>query len=180
MFAKICTNRCNIIFYFSDFFVRKILSLSSNFCKLDLYGWTDQGALHFMSWQLCWTWPITHIAVTTVEMHYPLPNWSHIHCLLFVNLQQMLMNVKGWIFFCTEFSESPPLLCHILLNCHSTAICKKLRKNSYCQEYLTSTALPPPTSNIVRQHNKIGDIMNAARRVVHHWQKFISNGNDCV
>lgn len=45
--------------------------------------------------------------VTTAETHHPLPPCAHKHCMGFVNFQQVLMNVRGVIFFhLKEFSDS--------------------------------------------------------------------------
>ena len=44
----------------------------------------------------------THIAVTNSEIHYPLPNCIYIHCLVPINVQQVLMNINGCNFFYKE------------------------------------------------------------------------------
>ena len=78
-------------------------------------------------------WPT--VAVTTAEMHHPLPLCVHICCLVSRNIQQTLKDVSGchfcsawrnWMtpfcFTCTSMSDI------ILSNCLSAAICHTATK----------------------------------------------------
>jgi len=82
----------------------------------------------FISWCDSCAWPFRmwlafHVAVTTAETHYPLPIYAHIHCLLSINIQQVLMNVNGCHFFhMEEFSFTPQFQPH----CHVTHRCVRL------------------------------------------------------
>ena len=52
------------------------------------------------------------LTVTTAETHHPLPHCAHIQRLVSINVQQVLMNVNGCHFFCTE-EFSPTALLHM-------------------------------------------------------------------
>jgi len=73
---------------------------------------------------------VLHVAVTTATTHHPLPHCAHIHCLVSIDILQVLMNVSGCLFFpawrnsmtylfftCTSMSDT------ILSDCPSAAIC---------------------------------------------------------
>ena len=59
------------------------------------------------------------IAVTTAEMHHPLPYCAHIHCLVSINIQQASMNISGYHFFhMEEFNDTPLLQMHFHVRHH--------------------------------------------------------------
>ena len=83
-----------------------------------------------------------------------------IHCLVFVKVQQVLMNVNGeFVFHMEEFNETPLHLCQTSF-CYSKVLLLFIRRQEiigYKQEFLTSTAMSPTsTSDMVSQCNKIG------------------------
>ena len=45
---------------------------------------------------------VTHIIVAITEMHYPLHNYFHIYCLVFVKFQLASMNFCEQFFFLVE------------------------------------------------------------------------------
>ena len=58
----------------------------------------------FNSWHYSCAWPprtwlVFHVAATTAETHRPLPHCPHIHCLVSLNVQQVLMDVNRCHFF---------------------------------------------------------------------------------
>jgi hypothetical protein len=108
---------------------------------------------------------LSHITVATAEMHHPLPHFAPIHCLVSVNVQQASMNVKGCSFFLHR--EIQWHLCFVhtfmshanLLDCYSAVCSTATELTNYWREDSASTAISPAfPSNIVCQHNKIGDI----------------------
>ena len=54
-----------------------------------ILGWSDWETLHLRD----------ALNVATAEMHYPLPNWAHMCCLVFVNIKLVQTNINGCIFF---------------------------------------------------------------------------------
>jgi hypothetical protein len=57
------------------------------------------------------TWPVSHITVATAEMHHPLPHCAHIHCWVFINVEQASMNINGYNFLCMQEFDDTSLLC---------------------------------------------------------------------
>lgn len=90
-----------------------------------------QCTLHFVCWQLCGPlgrWLDTDISVATAETHYLRLNSVHIHCLVFVSVQQALMNDNGcispragnkWHFFDSYALSCQTPFCQIAI-CHKT------------------------------------------------------------
>ena len=74
---------------------------------------------------------------------------AHIHCLVFINIQQVSLNVCGWHFSSTEeFIDTPLLHTHFHVRCHSVRLplCCHLphgNKVGYWWEVSISTAIPP-------------------------------------
>jgi len=71
-------------------------------------------------------WPT--VSINTPETHHPLPCYAHSHCLVYINVQQVSVNVSGcYFFYLEEFSSA--LLLHtsksdaMLSDCPSAAIC---------------------------------------------------------
>ena len=63
-------------------------------------------------------WLVFHVAFAAAETLHPLLRCAHIHCLVFINIQQVSMNVSGGNYFrIDEFNSTPALhtLIHIRL-----------------------------------------------------------------
>ena len=143
----------------------------------DLCGWTDQDILHCMVWQLymaIYNVSLFHVTVATAEIHHPLPRCAHTHCLVSINIQQMLMNVSECKFFHMEGFKLQPFASYSLS--HQTSFCQNApllpsvtqqqKVMKYWWECSTSTAIPPtPASDVVGQHNRIGDIIFGAHLI---------------
>ena len=81
-------------------------------------------------------WPVFHVAVTSSEMHHLVPHCAHIHCLVFINIQQWMS--VGTIF--STWRNSIPHLCftHISMSntivwdhpsaaiCHAVTTCNRI------------------------------------------------------
>ena len=39
-------------------------------------------------------WLVTHINIASAERHYLLPNYVHVHCLVYLNIEQVSMNIN--------------------------------------------------------------------------------------
>ena len=64
-----------------------------------------------------WKWPT--VAVSTAEMHHPPLHCAHIHWVVSIKVQQVLMNVTGCHFFhLEEFSDTPLLHLYFHVRCH--------------------------------------------------------------
>ena len=66
--------------------------------------------------------------VATAEMHHPQPLSAHIHCLVYRNVQQVLMYVSGCYFFHVEEFSSTPLL-HLHFHVRLPLCCNKMQWN---------------------------------------------------
>jgi len=67
------------------------------------------------------TWLVFYIAVA--ETHRPPLHCAHIHSLVSINIQQVLMNINGGHFFCMEEFRGTPLLHpHFHVRCHSVRL----------------------------------------------------------
>ena len=61
---------------------------------------------------------LLNVALSTAGTRYPLPNYAHVHCLVFINFLQASMNISGYILFLIEkFSDASLLLCQMLFCC---------------------------------------------------------------
>jgi len=124
-------------------------------------------SLHAMLMKIC----IAKQNVACLLHHCPhggttLPHCAHIHCLVFTNVQQTLMNVSGCLFFCMRNSMTP--FCFIctsvsdatVSDCPSADICcTQQHVMEYWCEGSTSTAIPPTSaSDVADQHQNIGGI----------------------
>mgnify|MGYP001853851982 FL=1 len=114
-------------------------------------------------------WPVLAATITTAETHHPPPHCANIHCLIPLNIQQMLMNVNRYKLFHTFSSEnSIPHLFFVSIFMSdaivsdfpsATISCTATKIMEYRQKGSASTARPPtPTLDIMGQHNKIGGI----------------------
>ena len=55
----------------------------------------------------------------TAKMHHSLLHHPHIHCLVSISVQQVLISVSGCLFFhMEEFSDTPLLNIHFHVRCH--------------------------------------------------------------
>ena len=134
----------------------------------NLCGWVDWDALQFVVWQLwvaIWTWLVFHTAVATAEMHLSPPYCAHIHCLVSINIQQVLINVSWSWFFCKEeFNDTYLLHTYFHVICHFVApllppVAWQQNVMEYWQEGSTSTAIPSTSvSDVVDLDDKIGYI----------------------
>lgn len=117
-------------------------------------------------------WLVFHIIVTTAETYSSPPQSAHLNCFVFINTQQLSMNVNGYVFFFFFFLYGGTEL-------HTFASCALPRQMSFCQiarqlisvawqkhlteywwEGSTSNSIPPASSSdITSQHNKIGHIV---------------------
>ena len=75
-------------------------------------------------------WLVMHVIVATAKTHHPLPHCAYVHWLVSINIQQILINVKGCnLFILEEFSASYLYLTctsmsdAILSDCPSAASC---------------------------------------------------------
>jgi len=65
------------------------------------------------------TWLVFHTAITTAEMHHPLPRCAHLYYLASRNFPQVLMNVCRCTFFhLEEFIDTALLYMHFHVRCH--------------------------------------------------------------
>ena len=123
-------------------------------------------------WTICYAhkhlheWRWSTATVTMAKTHHPPPHCTHIHCLVSINVQHVLMNFNGCHFFCMEeFNDSfasHPLPCQTPF-CQTAPLLPSVawhqNTTEYCQEDSTSTAIwPTSASDTVGQHNKIGGI----------------------
>ena len=110
--------------------------------------------------------------IASLSHHIP-PHCAHIHCLVSINVQQASVNVSGYHFF-SAWRNSVPHLCFV---CFQTPFCQTApwllsvtqQENvmGYWQKGSTSTVVPlTSASNVMSQHNKIGDIIFGAAIVV--------------
>ena len=78
-------------------------------------------------------WLVTYITVTTAKMHYPPPNSTYIHCLVFLNIRQMFMNVNGDNFFQMEnLVTQPCFTCISILFCKNDTQLLFLTRQQIC------------------------------------------------
>jgi len=110
--------------------------------------------------------PAEVTSVTSAETHHPPPHGAHIHSLLSIKVQQVLINVIGCWFFFSVWRNSAIYFCFIctsmsdaiLSDCSSAAICHMAVTECLCGGS-TSAAIPPTsTSDTAGQHNKIEGI----------------------
>ena len=96
---------------------------------------------------------VLHVGLASAETHHLPPHCSHIQCLVFIDVQQVLMNVSGYhIFLMEEFSDILLLCMHAPL---LPSVACQQNVTEYCWERQTSTAPPPPsTSDVMGQHNR--------------------------
>ena len=108
-----------------------ILSTQSPPLAMDFCQWWTSAfmpCLEKYSW-LSGTWLVFHVTVPNAETNHPPPHCAHIHSLVSINIQQVLMNVSGCLFSAWRNSVTP--LCFIrtsvsdaiLSNYPSAAIC---------------------------------------------------------
>jgi len=89
---------------------------------------------HEVLHQLCMAIPEHGLSfysdVATAETHHPLPHCALFHCLVSINIMQVLTHVSGCQFFpLEEFNATPLLICTfmsdtILSDCPFAAICR--------------------------------------------------------
>ena len=101
-------------------------------------------------------------------MHHPPPHCAHIHWLVSINIQHVLINVSRYHFFHMEKFSS--ILCFIhtsVSDCPSAAVSHTATTcKGYWWEGSTSTAIPlTSASDIAGQHNKIEGIAFGAALV---------------
>ena len=92
-------------------------------------------------------WIVFHVAFATTETQHPLLQSGHSHCLVSVNVQQVLINVSGchfspWrnsmahlCFICTSMSEAILSDCPFAAISHTSTTCNGIlvgRFNLYC------------------------------------------------
>ena len=124
-------------------------------------------SLHAMLIQICMAiWNMTCLSHCCHRCWNtpPTPYCAHIHCLVSINIQQVLMNVSGWHFFCMEeFSDTPSLHLHFHIRHHSVKLppCCHLSHGSKMEWNIGGNVKPllpyhqhPPLTsraNIIRQ-----------------------------
>jgi len=116
-------------------------------------------------------------------MHHPLPHCAHIHCLVSINIQQVLMHINGGHFFLIhEFSDTPLLHMHFHVRCHSVTfpLCYHLSHGNKIEGIIGGKGphlLPYPPhpplmlwANIIKQEALLLDQPSYAFWDV-HWKK---------
>lgn len=111
----------------------------------------------------------TSAAMASVEMHYSLPQWPDIHCLVSINVWQVSMSVSGCNFSCLgKFSDITCLWSlafpHQMPLCQTTPLLPLVTSQQNVMEYWLKssvfTAIPPTSiSAVAGKCNKIGGII---------------------
>ena len=66
---------------------------------------------------------VLHVGLASAETHHLPPHCSHIQCLVFIDVQQVLMNVSGYhLFLMEEFSDILLLCMHSHVRHHSVRL----------------------------------------------------------
>ena len=66
---------------------------------------------------------VTTVTVITTETSHPLPHCAHTHCLVSIDVQQLLMNVTGCHYFhVEEFNPRPLLHAYFHIRHHSVRL----------------------------------------------------------